>query len=1796
MTNFSQRRRSMFWQIANKHFLTAGMLLFILPLLVSWSGAQTSTTTSVTDGTTPNGLKPGAPAGSFALSGFDNINPFSGSLNFSLPLLQIGGRGSAGYTMILPVEQRWRVEFWQARCDDASNGGGGNCGDFVPVYTTYADYNWWAGLRPGYGPGVLIGRRSGAGYNPCPYGPVNYAQTLSRLTFIAPDGTETELRDQLHQGQPQNISSNCLLNPGPSRGNTFVSADGSAMTFISDAPITDDLYAEDSAAVSDVYLSGYLSFRDGTRYRFDGGQVTWIRDRNGNKVTFSYGGYGVSTITDSLNRQVQIEYDVTDIAPYGLCDRITYTGFSGASRVVRISKTSLGNTLRAGFSIQTDYQLFPETYGPYMNPAYASPFNPQVTSAVWLQDGRSYKLLYNSYGELARVELPTGGAFEYDWLGGSTYAPNSGVLGGGGQQPAIYRRVVERRVYRDRFDSNSLETKMTLSRENGSTPTVIDLKQSKPDNAVVGFTRHYYVGNPTTGLLLNNGAGVYYPNWDEGKEFKTEALTTDGATVLRRVENTWQQGCTVSSWSATIANNPRLGDSTTTLVDANQVSKQSFSYDCYNNQTDIYEYDYGAGAVGTLIRRSHTDYLTLNSVNGANYATDTSIHMRSLPSQQQVFDAGGTERSRATFEYDNYTNDSNHAALENRPGITGMDPGYTTAYTRRGNVTRASRFNLANTGLVGSDTEFAAYSQYDIAGNVVKTKDPKGNVSQIGYSSTYQYALPTTQTSPIPDPSGYYASNTAFTTTIAYDFWTGKMTSTTDPNSQVTTAEYIDALDRLTRVARPAGGGETTYEYGLGDSSSNRYIRARTKQDASTWIEDYTLFDGLGRAWRAAHYEGPDSWSAKETKFDALGRVSQVSNPYSIATYNAATPAGALWTTTNYDALSRVLSVTTPDGSHVDTAYSGNQVTVTDQSLKKRRSYTDALGRLTQVTEDPNGLAYQTYYTYDILNNLVKVNQGAQNRYFMYDSLSRLARAKYVEQDANGGLATSPTTIGTYPGLGNSQWTMGYAYDPNGNLTSRTDPRNYTTSYYYDALNRNIYITYGDGVTPYVERHYDGFQGGAFVVPNGKGRFFYHFSPTTNPTTGANANSRLVVNSYDAMGRVTSQRQGFVDSGGATWKDYTVSRTYDLAGHVLSQTYPSGRTVSYTYNAGGRTGSFAGSLGDGVTRTYADTFSYNAAGQIAKERFGTAISLYHNIHYNNRLQMADIRLGTSATDEWTWNRGALLTYFSNQARSEGNALKANATDNNGNVTMQEHYVPTDDAISSYAITLRDTYEYDGVNRLTQTNGLQRTTAGAWNSIYAQWYNYDQCGNRTINTGATWGNAINNAGYTVSASTNRVNGMGYDLAGNVSSDGGNAREYDGENRMKKAWGSSNWNYYVYDADGKRVRRIIGAGATETWQVYGIDGELAAEYPVNGTANMPQKEYGYRDGQMLVIGGCDVVRWIVADHLGTPRIEVDVTGMLDNPATPSVVEGIRRHDYLPFGEELTVGMGNGSIRSTTQGYTADCVRQRFTGYERDNETGLDFAQARYYSNVQGRFTSVDPLMASGHAGSPQSWNRYSYTLNRPLSLVDPTGLEDEDPDPQRRRQPEQQQQQNQQQNQQQRQGQKVLLVVGDPGLREHNVGRNFQRAADTRQAELERQGAEVVSVRASNVSDFNDALTSNGTLDGVEYFGHATYNALFVGETSDPGTNLDASNVSRLSNANLSAGCSITINACYAGSGGSGSIAAGIARQLDRTVTAYDGPTRFSTNPQRPDGRSQPPRTGPIYLVPDPGVRQRTFTPR
>jgi RHS repeat-associated protein len=185
-------------------------------------------------------------------------------------------------------------------------------------------------------------------------------------------------------------------------------------------------------------------------------------------------------------------------------------------------------------------------------------------------------------------------------------------------------------------------------------------------------------------------------------------------------------------------------------------------------------------------------------------------------------------------------------------------------------------------------------------------------------------------------------------------------------------------------------------------------------------------------------------------------------------------------------------------------------------------------------------------------------------------------------------------------------------------------------------------------------------------------------------------------------------------------------------------------------------------------------------------------------------------------------------------------------------------------------------------------------------------------------------------------------------------------YDAENRLTT---ESNTNglsaTYRYDADGKRVEKYLSSGATVLY-VYDALGNLTAEY-------------GSASGSAPPCTTC----YYSYDHLGSVRLVTDGGGNV-----------IARHDYLPFGEEIP---GEVAGRSG-QFDTFDNVSQRFTGKERDSETSLDYFGARYYGGGMGRFVSVDPLLNSGRPNDPQSWNRYTYGLNNPLAVVDPTGLYD------------------------------------------------------------------------------------------------------------------------------------------------------------------------------------------------------------
>jgi RHS repeat-associated protein len=295
-----------------------------------------------------------------------------------------------------------------------------------------------------------------------------------------------------------------------------------------------------------------------------------------------------------------------------------------------------------------------------------------------------------------------------------------------------------------------------------------------------------------------------------------------------------------------------------------------------------------------------------------------------------------------------------------------------------------------------------------------------------------------------------------------------------------------------------------------------------------------------------------------------------------------------------------------------------------------------------------------------------------------------------------------------------------------------------------------------------------------------------------------------------------------------------------------------------------------------------------------------------------------------------------------------------STTNNGNMVSQSLQ------IGSAALT--QSYSYDALNRLATAN---ESSAGA---VWSQTYSYDRFGNRAVTAGSehgpnpTW---TPTALSDFDASTNRLVGLSeYDAAGNLTKDNvGRQFKYDGDNKQVEFNPGAGLpvTKYFYDADGRRVKKET-SGEIRAF-VYNAQGQLAAEY-TNGAPTGSGTSY------------------MTTDHLGSTRIMTDAAG---NPKT--------RHDYLPFGEEISVLSTNYGSRLAIPGYTStilDGPTQKFTAKERDTESGLDYFGARYFSGAQGRFTSVDPSRQSIDLANPQTWNRYSYGLNSPLNYVDRNGL--------------------------------------------------------------------------------------------------------------------------------------------------------------------------------------------------------------
>lgn len=1501
-------------QTPNWQKIVGRTTLVLFSVLVTFSlnaRAQSSTTTART---------PGTPAGSYQLGDADTINLFTGNLNYSLPLLLAAGRGEAQAGIGVAIEGQWDIQVTQSD---------------PPNQYTFHEY-----LFRSPNPVALVGSvRLDISFintnQPCSGGNF-YVEYRVGMVYVEPNGTEHSMRDNFVHGM---AFTTCGIGSQP-LGRIFQSTSGNFVTYVNDTSIYSSCYGV-SGCTNNV--DGYLYFRNGVKSRVVGGYIQWIQDRNGNKIEYTYEPQQYSKrllqITDSIGRTVNVDYNVNEPQPYGLCTRLRFKGFGQQEKIIRISyESDLGAVLRTTQPGDPTAPI-PIVYDDPTDDVGISYQMPGLfIRAVWLPDGRGYQFKYNVLGQLARVVLPTGGALEYDFADVANLPFNSSQ----GGVPTITNSVSEKRVY---STNNVLVSKTVFSNPTSYTSGVIppsrggvvrDLDVFEPDGTRLAKTRHYFYGLP------ENTYGLLVPWW-HGKEFRTEAFALNGSTLLRVSDTTWGQS--VPSWCYTVwpcysnpadlapTNNPVMLETKSTLADGNLVSKTSainpsdlsWAFDSYNNQTDVWQYGFGIGQPGALLNHLQTSYINnANPLNG--------IYLLGLTGTMSIYEVGanGAETLAASSQtlYDEYS-------LLTYETVTGwQDPG-----SFRGNPTTVKRWLNTNNSWIETN------AQFDQLGNVRKSWDELDRLSEVGYVDAFTdnvnrntFAFATQSKSPIPDNTNVHSANASFVSTAVFDYWSGLVKTSTDVNSQTVTLEYNDVLDRLTKVINPPGGGWTSYEYG--DVVGNLYVKTTTAFDNSRNIQSYKYFDGLGRIVRSFTPKAGGIWIIADTQYDASARTKRISKPYQGSSLNAPVNPANNWVSTEYDSIGRVTKTQTADGSESQVSYLANTATFTDADLKKRKTETDALGRLTRVVEspDPGAANLETNYKYDVLGNLRRVEQGAQRRYYKYDSLSRMVRSRNSESEIN------PDLVSSDPIAENDQWSTGIDYLPNGSVSAKTDARGIRIDYLYDDLNRPHHRSFTAtrsvpagtySPSPAVDIYYDG--RGLLSIPDNSLAKLTMVSSSVSETRYTN---------FDAMGRVTSSEQRTHD------QTYQMpSYTYNFAGALTSQIYPSGRVVQNSFDDAGSLSTVTGQAPSQPAKTYASNFDYSLTDTGATSRLQLGNGRWERVIYNKRLQPILIGLGTAqgSTDVIKLEYGY------------------GTTNNNGNTRTQTITIPT--VGNSPGFTAVQTYGYDELNRLTSAI---ETTGGQTN--WQQSFTHDQFGNRSVVTNATTTALIgDNPQISAGTTTNRITPQTgeyyqYDATGNLIKDRvGNAYSFDGENNQTAftAPGAGQPTaQYFYDGDGRRVKKVLGNDVTVF--VYGAQGQLVAEYASNSQPVTNQTTY------------------VTCDKLGTPRVNTSQSGSV-----------LARHDYLPYGEEL-IGYGG---RGNHAEYTVDSVRQKFTGLERDPENGLDYAQARYYASKAGRFISVDPYDPSvdsvdqadfeEYLSQPQKWNRYVYVINNPFKYVDRLG---------------------------------------------------------------------------------------------------------------------------------------------------------------------------------------------------------------
>lgn len=794
-------------------------------------------------------------------------------------------------------------------------------------------------------------------------------------------------------------------------------------------------------------------------------------------------------------------------------------------------------------------------------------------------------------------------------------------------------------------------------------------------------------------------------------------------------------------------------------------------------------------------------------------------------------------------------------------------------------------------------------------------------------------------------PSGF----TNLTTSQVWDCNGGVVTSSTDPNGQITSTNYYvgTSADPFYRPLQEIDetGNITSFTYT--STPKNTADSTFLFNGNSSVIETLSTTDSIGRPTISQLRQGPSpnpNWDTKSRTFDADGRVYETSLP---CVKGASLPCSASTESQTYDALNRPLVHTGTGGDVVTKQYIGQDVVTTltpapsGENPKKTQKEYDGLGRLKSVCvisgatgsgpcgQTNGGTGFLTTYSYDGAGRLLQTVENAQvsspqqKRTYVYDLLGRLT----LETNPESGTTTYP--YDSYPGMANSPGDQMATIKQNGD----------GQYFYYDGLHRLQTVAWGGPDAYFCKRfRYDNTTGVNGSIPPGitvnnpLGRLAE--AETDNCLPGANfATITDEWFSYDQRGEMSTYYQKSPNSNGY---------------YALNGTYWADKSLNTVSGVSLPTITYGGLDGEGRVQAVSASTGTNPVTGVTYDNSGTTEPLG---------SLLTVALGTGDTQNFTYylNTGRMHTYSASVGSTPTVISGTLNWSPNGTLlsnTISDGYNSADTQVC--------TYLYDDFIRVagTTTPGVSCVNGSTkvWNQTFT--YGSDAFGNLTkTSTGpglswacaACYNTANNQYNSTLSAS------ITYDANGNLTNDTFHSYTWDVFGHVSTIAtppNGSTTSSVVYDANGNKVEENVSGTIHEYVSAFGVTAQMTGQTENSTIVPLP-------GGVQALYSGGTLQRFRFPDWQGSIRAE-------SNPSTRAFTESLA---FAPFGERYALKGAPFNVDSFT-GKPDQLVPDEY-----------DFP-AREEHNGQGRWVSPDPMRGTG--------NKYVYADNNPLSNVDLYGL--------------------------------------------------------------------------------------------------------------------------------------------------------------------------------------------------------------